>query len=95
VVKLLEQFVRSPAGTPILLGTNSGQEMMDIEVADPALANVTIRDLSLPLDVLILSIHRDGQTLVPHGYTTLKLGDHITLVGPPAKLAEVSLKFEA
>lgn len=95
VVKLLEQFVRSPAGTPILLGTDSGQEMMDIEVADPDIDNVTIRDLSLPLDVLILSIHRDGQTLVPHGYTTLKLGDHITVVGPPAKLDEVTLKFEA
>ncbi|HFQ94862.1 MAG TPA: potassium transporter TrkA [Anaerolineae bacterium] len=94
VVKLLEQFVRSPAGTPILLGTDSGQEMMDIEVADHSLDNVAIRDLSLPLDVLILSIHRDGQTLVPHGYTELKLGDRITAVGPPEKLAEVSLQFE-
>ncbi len=94
VVKLLEQFVRSPAGTPILLGTDAGQEMVDIEVSDPALHNVTIRDLSLPLDVLVLSIHRGGQTLVPRGYTELKLGDRVTLVGPPEKLAEVSLKFE-
>jgi Trk K+ transport system NAD-binding subunit len=69
--------------------------MIDIEVCDPILDGQFIRDLRLPLDTLILSVSRDGQTLVSHGYTRLKLHDKVTVVGSPKSLEEVVLKFEA
>ncbi len=95
VVSLLEHFVRSPAGTSLLLGMDEGQEVVDLEVRDPNLHGMALRDLRLPLDVLILSIHRNGHTLVSRGHTQLHLGDKVTMVGPEDKLDEVMLRFDA
>jgi Trk K+ transport system NAD-binding subunit len=52
-----------------------------------------VRDLRLPPDVLLLEISRDGQVIVPHGYTRLRQGDEITVVGKPDSLREVSLRI--
>ncbi|PID86112.1 MAG: potassium transporter TrkA [Chloroflexi bacterium] len=95
VVSLLEHFVRAPAGTSLLLGMQETQDIVDIELQNPELNNITIRDLRLPLDVLILSVQRDKQSLITHGYTRLKLGDKVTVVGKMDKVAEVMLRFEA
>ena len=95
VVSLLEHYVRSPIGTSLLLGMDLGQEMIDLEVRDPSLHGVALRDLRLPLDVLVLSVQRDGHTLIPRGYLQFKLGDKITMVGPKDKLEEVKLRFDA
>ncbi|MFQ5433388.1 MAG: cation:proton antiporter [Anaerolineae bacterium] len=94
VVSLLEHLVRSPAGTSLLLGMDEGQDVIDLEVRDPNLHGVALRDLRLPLDVLILSIHRNGHTLVSRGHTQLHLGDKVTMVGPQEKLEEVMLRFD-
>jgi Trk K+ transport system NAD-binding subunit/Kef-type K+ transport system membrane component KefB len=95
VVSLLEHFVRAPAGTSLLLGMQETQEIVDVELCNPELNGVTIRDLRLPLDVLILSIQRDQQSLITHGYTRLKLGDKVTMVGKIDKLEEVMFRFDA
>jgi len=42
---------------------------------------------------LLLEISRDGQGIVPHGYTRLRLGDELTIVGKPDSLREVSLRI--
>ncbi len=95
VVSLLEHFVRAPAGTSLLLGMQETQDIVDVELHNPELNNVAIRDLRLPLDILVLSIQRDGQALITHGYTRLKLGDKVTMVGQEDKLEEVMLRFES
>ena len=94
VVSLLEQFVRAPSSSLLLLGANQEQEIVDIEMRNADLNNITLRELRLPLDVLILSVRRGSQTLVSHGHTKLKLGDKITLFGAADKLDEVMLRFE-
>ena len=55
---------------------------------------VSLRDLRLPLDVLVLSVRRGRQALVSHGHTQLKLGDKVTLYGVPERLDEVMLRFD-
>ncbi|MCB9423007.1 MAG: cation:proton antiporter [Ardenticatenaceae bacterium] len=95
LVSLLDHFVRSPSTASMILGIDPAQDMIDIEVCDPALDGLYIRDLRLPLDTLILSLNRDGHTIVSHGYTRLKLHDRVTVVGSPTSLEEVVLKFEA
>ena len=42
-----------------------------------------------------LGIRRDGQTLIPHGYTRLQLGDRVTFMGTKTSLAEAMLRFDA
>lgn len=94
MVHLLDQFVRSPAATSLLLGMVDYEEVRDIEVIDPALDGVPLRELQLPQDALILSIQRDGEYLVTHGYTTLKHGDRVSVLGTPESLEVITLRFE-
>ena len=95
MVSLLEHFVISPSATSLLLGLEADQEIIDVEVHDPSLHGLPLRNLRLPLDTLILSIHRNGQMIISHGYTRLELGDRVTVVGSPASLDEVLLRFGA
>jgi NhaP-type Na+/H+ and K+/H+ antiporter len=45
-----------------------------------------VRDLELPHDALLVTIERDGQTLVPQGESVLVAGDGVTLFAPPRQL---------
>jgi Trk K+ transport system NAD-binding subunit/Kef-type K+ transport system membrane component KefB len=94
MVSLLDQFVRSPFAASLLLGLDPTEEFMEIEVNNPDLKGVSIRDIHLPHDVLILAISRNGHMLLSHGYTRLEIGDHVTVVGSPDSLAEVEVKLE-
>jgi Trk K+ transport system NAD-binding subunit/Kef-type K+ transport system membrane component KefB len=93
VVNLLSQSVRAPQSTSILLKQDSGREIMQITVNNPEFDGLLVRDLRLPDDVLFLEVSRNGQAIVPSGYTPLKLMDEITLLGQPDSLSEVTLKM--
>ncbi len=93
MVSLLDQFVRSPMAASMLLGMDSTEEFLEIEMNNPDLDGVAIRDLHFPHDVLILSISRKGSRLISHGYTRLQIGDHVTVVGSPDSLSEVEVRF--
>jgi len=95
IVSLLDHLVRSPVATSLLLGMEENQDTVDIEVRDPNLHGVALRDIRIPLDTLILAVHRNGHTLISHGYTRLELGDRVTVVGSLTSLDEVMLRFEA
>ncbi|MEM1135142.1 MAG: cation:proton antiporter [Bacteroidota bacterium] len=94
IVSLLDQFVRSPTTTSLLLGMEEGQGTAEIEVSDPQLHGVFLRDLRLPPDTIILSIKRGSQTIISHGYTRLRLHDLVNLVGSTESLEVVRLRFE-
>jgi Trk K+ transport system NAD-binding subunit len=94
LVSLLEQSVISPSGTALLLGSEDGYEVVDLEMRNPHLEGIALRDLRLPLEVLVLSIHRNEHMIMSRGYVQFQLGDKITMVGPWNKLDEVMLRFE-
>ena len=39
-----------------------------------------LAELNLPEDILVIHIHRDGETIIPHGDTILQAGDVVTLL---------------
>ena len=94
MVSLLDHFVRSPNAASLLLGMDEGQDSLDIEIRNRDIHGVRLRDLRLPSDVLALSVKRKGQLLVSHGYTRMRLGDIITLVGAETSLEELKFKFD-
>jgi Trk K+ transport system NAD-binding subunit len=94
MVSLLDHFVRSPNAASLLLGMEEGQDTMDIEIKNKDIHGLRIRELRLPTDLIILSIKRRGQQLMTHGYTRLRLGDEITLVGSPKSLEDIKFKFD-
>jgi Trk K+ transport system NAD-binding subunit len=94
MVSLLDQFVRSPYAASLLLGMDPDEEFMELEMNNPDLSGVAIRDIHFPHDVLILSVSRKGDRLDSHGYTRFETGDVVTVVGSPDGLAEVQARFE-
>jgi len=94
IVSLLDHFVRSPNAASLLLGMDEGQDSLDIEVKNSDIAGLRLRDLRLPSDLIMLSLKRKGQLLITHGYTTLRIGDIVTLVGSHTSLEDIKNKFE-
>lgn len=94
IVSLLDHFVRSPSAASLLLGMDEGQDSLDIEIRNEDLHGIRLRDLRLPTDILVLSVKRKGQMLVSHGYTRLRLGDTITMVGSEISLEALKFKFD-
>lgn len=93
MVNLLDQTVRVPQSAALLLHHDPECEFGQVTMTDSELIGVPLRELRLPTDVLIVSIKRQGQLIVPHGYTQLQLRDEITLVGRPESLQMVTLRL--
>lgn len=94
MVSLMDHFVRSPQATSLLLGLEVGKDSRDLVLRNPDLHGVTLREIRLPSDVIILSVMRGGNIIITHGYTRLRMGDILTFVGSDKSLDEVQLKFD-
>ncbi|MCB9450711.1 MAG: cation:proton antiporter [Anaerolineaceae bacterium] len=93
MVHLMEQFVRTPQTTELLLHRNDRYEIVQITVTSPDVDGLLLRDIHLPGDVLVLNIQRDGESIVPHGYTVLREHDEVTLVGNADDLQKATLRL--
>ncbi len=85
-------------GTRSLGAVVSGMSLTEISIRPHAVANgQTLRELGLPEDTLIISIHRRGELIVPRGTTRLEGGDVLTVLTATAhrKLVELSLEVVA
>lgn len=94
IVSLLDHFVRSPNAASLLLGMDEGQDTVDVEIVNRDIHGMRLRELRLPSDILILSVKRNEQIIISHGYTRLRIGDVITLVGCEKSIEEIMFKFE-
>jgi Trk K+ transport system NAD-binding subunit/Kef-type K+ transport system membrane component KefB len=94
IVSLLDHFVRSPQAATLLLGMQEDQDTRDVEVLNQDMHSLRLRDLRLPSDIIVLSVKRRGNFIITHGYTRLRRGDILTLVGSKESLNKVALKFE-
>lgn len=90
MVHLLDQSVRAPQSAALLLHMEPEYDTTQVTVKDPDFHGIPLRDLRLPADVLVLNVVRDKQPIVPHGYTTLQLGDEVTLAGTSHSLIDVT-----
>ena len=93
MVNLMDHFVRSPNATSILLGMETDQDAVDVEIRDASIQGLALRDIRLPSDILILSISRNDQMMITHGYTRLRLGDVVTILGSQESIDKVGLMF--
>lgn len=94
IVGLLDHMVRAPNATSLLLGHEKGQDTVDIVLRNKNLHGVSLRHLDLPPDILILSTRRRGQIIISTGFTRLRLGDILTVVGSKESIEELRLKLE-
>ncbi len=68
--------------------------MAEIQIGNPNLHDVALRELVLPEDALVLSLRRGDNTLITHGDTRLRLDDWVTVLGSDSSLEEVAVRFE-
>jgi Trk K+ transport system NAD-binding subunit len=61
-------------------------QLWDARVTSRAYVGQPLRQISLPPEVLVVSIRRGGHRIVPNGDTALEYGDRLTLVGPAEKI---------
>jgi Kef-type K+ transport system membrane component KefB/Trk K+ transport system NAD-binding subunit len=94
IISLLDHYVRSPSAVSLLLGMEEDQDIVDLEIRNVGLGESTLENLELPEDVLIISIHRGRDLLVPHDHLHVKEGDVLTLAGPENILEDLALRFE-
>ncbi len=94
IVSLMDHFVRSPVATSLLLGLEGDQDTADIIIGNHDLHGMALRNLHLPADVLIIATRRRGHNIISTGYTRLRLGDILTIVGSVESIEKVRLRFE-
>jgi CPA2 family monovalent cation:H+ antiporter-2 len=92
-VRLLTLLARSPSVYELLTRTDDDKEVWEVTVKNPEISGKALRELQLPGDVLILTVRRAGEVLVPHGNTKLAYGDQVTLVGSEDFSDEVQAVF--
>ena len=95
LVNMLEHTVRSPQAMEIIMGEEGPTDTVDVEIKNPDLVGLHIRDLKLPHDIIILSLKRRNNTVFTHGHTRLRKGDILTIVGSRDSLEKVINHFEA
>lgn len=93
MVNLYDQYVRAPQSAALFMHSDPSYDITQVVVNNRDVDGMLVRDLRLPSDVLILEIAREKQTIVPNGYTKIRLRDHMTLVGPPLSIQEASLRL--
>ncbi len=78
---MLVMLARNPAVYSLLNRTDDNKEVTEVIVQNPECIGKAMRQISLPGDLLILALRRNGELVVPHGDTRIQAGDHLTMVG--------------
>jgi Kef-type K+ transport system membrane component KefB/Trk K+ transport system NAD-binding subunit len=79
----LEGALQFPAAFDMLANAADGVTVREADLSNSLLDGMPLRRVEIPGDALVLGLRRNGQVLVPHGDTILRLGDVLMLVGHP------------
>ena len=92
-ISLLSYLVRSPKAASLLTGQVEDTSVAEYVISNRALHGLYLRDLDLPSDLLVLAISRRGKMLLSHGYTRIKVGDRLSVIGSQESLREAEILF--
>jgi Trk K+ transport system NAD-binding subunit len=83
---MLSMLVRNPDMFNLLTSTTERQSIREFQLCNPDLDGKRVRHLQFSGDLLIVSISREGELLIPHGNMRVQLGDHMTMLGSQESL---------
>jgi Kef-type K+ transport system membrane component KefB/Trk K+ transport system NAD-binding subunit len=86
---LLALLARSPDLLRLLTSTTDDQDVREITLHNPLAEGQRLSTLGLPGSLLVLSVGRAGEILVPHGNTRLETNDRLTILGSIDELNKV------
>ena len=78
---LLSMLVRNPGMFQLLISATNEKDIYELELRNPEVDGKRVRHLQLHGDLLIVSIVRENEQLIPHGNMRVQLGDRMTILG--------------
>jgi len=91
---VLALMARNAAIFELMTSTTDEFDMRELQLTNPDLVGKRLSEISFPVEVRILAIRREDETLVPYGNTRLAQGDHLTLLGDLDKMLSVQMWLE-
>jgi CPA2 family monovalent cation:H+ antiporter-2/trk system potassium uptake protein TrkA len=88
-------LARSPDMMRLLTDTTDQQDVRELHLRNPAGQFRRLNNLDLPGNLLVLSIGRNGEIIIPHGNTQVELGDRLTILGNIEDLLEAERWLES
>jgi Trk K+ transport system NAD-binding subunit len=67
----------------------------DVYLRNPLGAGERLSTLGLPGNLLVLSVCRDDEMIIPHGNTRLEIGDRLTILGDHEHLQLATMWLES
>ena len=92
---LLALMARNPDLFQLMASGRAAHEVREILVFSRDVSGSSLRDLKLGGDILVLSIFRGGESLIPHGGTRLVIGDWITVYGDTGQVEALQARLES
>ena len=77
----LEGMVTHPAVFRLLVEGTADKRIAEVPLYGPGIVGKQVREVTWPGDVLLLSLQREEEILVPDGSTRLQTGDRLTVFG--------------
>ncbi|MBN1938185.1 MAG: cation:proton antiporter [Candidatus Aminicenantes bacterium] len=92
---LLALMARHPDLFHIMTSGRAGHQVREALLVNESFGGKPMRELQLGADILILSIRRGQESLIPHGDTKLALGDWVTIYGQAESVEALQARFES
>lgn len=95
VVRAYEQALSMSKGKELYrertrIRSQPGADFVDVYIQEEsALSNRDVASVPWPRDIVLVSIQRGTSVLVPHGDTTMRVGDQLTVFGTPEACHEI------
>jgi Kef-type K+ transport system membrane component KefB/Trk K+ transport system NAD-binding subunit len=92
---LLALMARHPDLFSLMTSGRAGHQVGEILVLNRAVAGRSLKGMDFGGDILVLSVRRGSETLVPHGETRLLEGDWITVYGDAGRVRDLRTRLES
>jgi len=91
---LLALMARNSAIFSLITSTEDERGLREVVLANPSLYGKRLMELKFPANMLVLTIRRSDELIVPHGTTRLSAGDKLTILGDLEALSTVEIWLE-
>ena len=92
---LLALMARHPNLFSLMTSGRTAHQVGEILVLDRTFNGKSLKELSLGGDILVLSIRRGRETIIPHGETRLRAGDWVTVYGDAGPVEDLRARLES
>ncbi len=92
---LVALMARHPDLFSLMTSARAAHQVGEILVLSQTMRGRSLKELNIGGDILVLSIRRGHETLIPHGETRLLEGDWLTVYGDAGPVEDLRTRLES